>query len=308
MPEPNPAARVTTLIATDFASEGLNLQDADAVVHYDLPWTPLTLEQRIGRVVRLGSEHGVADVCWFAPPHAIDRRLQIEARLAEKAQCQLGVGVPATTLVGKGHQMNVMLEDRERLGRTAVRAESGMHPAFSVVEGPLAAALAIRWAVDGSEIPELIVLHSRPLHLETDYAVAETVLRQLLSAKRVATSPPHELVAEFLEIVRRRLADFDVGPINPAARRLGRMILNEAYIAGGLRDYRRLDILDRLLDRVHAGLTVGGERELAGLLVAQPGHKTLTQCLDKLSPGTRSRPTLQILAALFGDGTARTAN
>jgi hypothetical protein len=172
----------------------------------------------------------------------------------------------------------------------------------------LAAALAIRWAVDGSDIPELIVLRNQPLQLETDYALADTILRRLLSAELSPAAPPNELVAGFLNLVRRRLADFEVGPVNPAARRLGRNIMGEAYIASGLRDYRRLYILDRLLDRVHAGLTVGGERELAGLLAAQSGHKTLTQCLDELPPARRSRPTPQVLAALFGDGTERTAN
>jgi len=307
MPEPHPAARVTTLVATDFASEGLDLQDADGVVHYDLPWTPLTLEQRIGRVVRLGSEHGVADVCWFAPPHPLERRLQIEARLAEKARCQLGIGVPATTLLGKGHVINVMLETRERLGSWAVRAASGTCPAFSVVKGPLAAALAIRWSVDSNDIPELIVLHNQPLQLASDYALADTILRQLLAAKRSPTGPPQELVAGFLKVVRRRLADFDVGPVNPAARQLGRRIMGQAYLAGGLRDCRRLDMLDRLLDRVHAGLTVGGERELARLLAAHSNHNTLNRCLDELPPGRKHRPTLQVLAALFGDGTARAA-
>ncbi len=308
MSEPQAATQVTTLIATDFASEGLDLQDADAVVHYDLPWTPLALEQRVGRVVRLGSEHGVADVWWFAPPYAIDRRLQIEARLAKKARCQLAVGVPETTLVGKAHLINAMLEGRERLGCGAARPESGMHPAFAVVQGPWATAVAIHWVVDGSEIPELVVLHNKPLQLETDYGLADTILRQLLASKRSTVGPPHELVAGLLKVVRRRLADFDVGPVNPAARRLGRRIMGEAYTASALRDYRRLDILDRLLDRVHAGLTVGGERVLTDVLLAQSGHRTLTHCLDQLSPGRRSRPTPQVLAALFGDGTARIAS
>ena len=38
------------LIATDLLSEGLNLQDAARVVHYDLPWSPARLAQRVGRM------------------------------------------------------------------------------------------------------------------------------------------------------------------------------------------------------------------------------------------------------------------
>jgi len=44
------------LLCTDAASEGLNLQAAGAVINYDLPWNPSRVEQRIGRVDRIGQE------------------------------------------------------------------------------------------------------------------------------------------------------------------------------------------------------------------------------------------------------------
>jgi len=42
------------LVATDAASEGLNLQAANVLINYDLPWNPSRLDQRIGRVHRYG--------------------------------------------------------------------------------------------------------------------------------------------------------------------------------------------------------------------------------------------------------------
>lgn len=48
--------RYRVLISTDVLSEGLNLQAANVLINYDLPWTPLKLEQRIGRVWRLGQK------------------------------------------------------------------------------------------------------------------------------------------------------------------------------------------------------------------------------------------------------------
>ncbi len=42
------------VICTDAASEGLNLQAAGAVINYDLPWNPSKVEQRIGRIDRIG--------------------------------------------------------------------------------------------------------------------------------------------------------------------------------------------------------------------------------------------------------------
>ena len=50
------------LLCTPAGSEGLNFQFANNVINYDLPWNPMQVEQRIGRVHRLGQEN---DVCIF---------------------------------------------------------------------------------------------------------------------------------------------------------------------------------------------------------------------------------------------------
>ena len=47
------------LVSTEAGGEGRNLQFARNVINYDLPWNPMRLEQRIGRVHRLGQEHPV---------------------------------------------------------------------------------------------------------------------------------------------------------------------------------------------------------------------------------------------------------
>jgi superfamily II DNA or RNA helicase len=48
---------LAVLICTDAASEGLNLQAAGAVINYDLPWNPSKVEQRIGRIDRIGQKY-----------------------------------------------------------------------------------------------------------------------------------------------------------------------------------------------------------------------------------------------------------
>jgi len=45
------------LVCTDAASEGLNLQAAGALINFDLPWNPSKVEQRIGRIDRIGQRH-----------------------------------------------------------------------------------------------------------------------------------------------------------------------------------------------------------------------------------------------------------
>src|SRR5260370_32494419 len=49
---------VHILIATDAAGEGVNLQCAHLMVNYDLPWNPNRLEQRFGRIHRIGQTQG----------------------------------------------------------------------------------------------------------------------------------------------------------------------------------------------------------------------------------------------------------
>jgi superfamily II DNA or RNA helicase len=48
--------RHRVIVSTEAGSEGVNLQVANVVVNYDLPWNPMIVEQRIGRVQRLASE------------------------------------------------------------------------------------------------------------------------------------------------------------------------------------------------------------------------------------------------------------
>lgn len=53
------AKDVRILISTDTGGEGLNLQFCHVVINYDIPWNPMRLEQRIGRVDRIGQVHPV---------------------------------------------------------------------------------------------------------------------------------------------------------------------------------------------------------------------------------------------------------
>jgi len=53
------AASADTLISTEAGGEGINLQFCHIVVNYDLPWNPMRIEQRIGRIDRIGQKHSV---------------------------------------------------------------------------------------------------------------------------------------------------------------------------------------------------------------------------------------------------------
>jgi superfamily II DNA/RNA helicase len=50
------------MVATDAAGESLNMQFCHIAVNYDLPWNPMAIEQRIGRVDRIGQKSGVVAI------------------------------------------------------------------------------------------------------------------------------------------------------------------------------------------------------------------------------------------------------
>ncbi|MGH7469778.1 MAG: C-terminal helicase domain-containing protein, partial [Longimicrobiales bacterium] len=81
---PGDRLRVDVLIATDVLSEGLNLQDAHTVVSYDIPWNPVTLMQRLGRVDRLASPHARVQLCNFLPDRGLEDWLHLMERVEQK--------------------------------------------------------------------------------------------------------------------------------------------------------------------------------------------------------------------------------
>ena len=90
-------AGTRVLVATDCLSEGINLQEHfNAVVHYDLPWNPNRLEQRIGRVDRYGQEmDSVKDILLHGVNNQMDLVvLEVLLRKNSAIRDALGVSVP----------------------------------------------------------------------------------------------------------------------------------------------------------------------------------------------------------------------
>ena len=58
-------AEADILLCTDAAAEGLNFQFCRALVNYDMPWNPMRVEQRIGRIDRLGQRHANVRIANF---------------------------------------------------------------------------------------------------------------------------------------------------------------------------------------------------------------------------------------------------
>ena len=92
-PKANPEYRfqrgeseLSTLVATDVLAEGLNLQDGNTIINYDLHWNPVRLIQRFGRIDRIGSEHDVIYGFNFLPETGIERNLGLREILSSRIQ------------------------------------------------------------------------------------------------------------------------------------------------------------------------------------------------------------------------------
>lgn len=80
--ETPPGVRV--LVSTDAGAEGVNLQVANVLVNFDLPWNPMVLEQRIGRIQRLASTHAEVVILNLVLAGSVEEKVVL--RLSSKLQ------------------------------------------------------------------------------------------------------------------------------------------------------------------------------------------------------------------------------
>ncbi|WP_308197161.1 DEAD/DEAH box helicase [Achromobacter xylosoxidans] len=86
------------LISTDAGGEGLNLQFCHVIVNFDMPWNPMRIEQRIGRVDRIGQKH-VVRALNFVLEDTVEHRVRqvLEEKLAVIAE-EFGVDKSADVM------------------------------------------------------------------------------------------------------------------------------------------------------------------------------------------------------------------
>lgn len=92
------AGDARVLISTDAGGEGLNLQFCHVIVNFDMPWNPMRIEQRIGRVDRIGQKH-VVRALNFVLEDTVEHRVRqvLEEKLAVIAE-EFGVDKAADVM------------------------------------------------------------------------------------------------------------------------------------------------------------------------------------------------------------------
>ena len=171
------------LIANDAAGEGLNLQTANLMVNYDLPWNPNRLEQRFGRIHRIGQE----EVCFLWNLLAANTRegdvyLALLGKLENQARTLGGQVFDVLGQLFEGQPLRDLLMKAVRYGdRPEVKAE--LHQA---VEG----------AVDANTLRKL--LDARALgHTRMDISEVGRI-RDDMERAEARKLQPHFIQAFFL--------------------------------------------------------------------------------------------------------------
>jgi Helicase conserved C-terminal domain/SNF2-related domain/PLD-like domain len=109
--------RYDLLLTTDVLSEGVNLQQAGRIINYDLPWNPMRLVQRHGRIDRIGSRHREVHLGCFFPSSGLDELLGLEETIQRKiAYAAVSVGIGDVIPGQKAKRIEVVLADnREQI-------------------------------------------------------------------------------------------------------------------------------------------------------------------------------------------------
>ena len=270
-PPPSRALATDLLIATDLLSEGFNLQDAERVVHYDLPWSPARLAQRVGRVDRLGSRHASVSTLTFLPPEPLASALALEERLAAKIRAQVTAAAAQLETTHGAAVESPGLDWCDRLGELARRAGDAAPVgggAWAVVRGECEATVLVARI---GRLAEAIVVEDGVAR--ADPVAATRLLAYAATAEPAAGS--REALRKAVEaaagLVRNRLAAVQdarwrATDRDRLARRLIPWVLSAGRRAARRGDALQLTALDGLVSRLASGMTVGEELLLEDIL------------------------------------------
>ncbi|MBC7286457.1 MAG: helicase [Armatimonadetes bacterium] len=110
--------RYDILICTDVLAEGMNLQQCRHVINFDLPWNPMRIVQRNGRIDRIGSHHKKVYAHCFFPDRRLDELLELEERIQQKMhQAAASIGVESPPVPGAPVGERTFAETREEIER-----------------------------------------------------------------------------------------------------------------------------------------------------------------------------------------------
>jgi len=115
-------AENAVLVMTSVGAEGIDLQFCSTLVNYDLNWNPMVLEQRIGRIDRIGQKKATIKIYNFVVGGSIDARI-VETLGRKLGLVEGSILEPATVLGSSDFHQRSLFTDQE-LDKELRRAES----------------------------------------------------------------------------------------------------------------------------------------------------------------------------------------
>ena len=110
--------RYDLLLSTDVLAEGMNLEDCRNIVNFDLPWNPMRLVQRHGRVDRITTPHEKIYLRTFFPAEELEKLLDLDERIRRKlAQAAASVGVETPPIEHSPQADRSFAESRREMER-----------------------------------------------------------------------------------------------------------------------------------------------------------------------------------------------
>ena len=120
-----PDEQIDILVSTEVLAEGQNLQDCNYVINYDLPWNPMRIVQRIGRVDRLTSKHDTVHSRECFPDEKLDELLTLVGKLMDKiGDINESIGLDADLL---GQEASPKSFKGDTMGRIRALASGDAH-------------------------------------------------------------------------------------------------------------------------------------------------------------------------------------
>ncbi len=116
--KPGDADELDILISTDVLAEGVNLQQARHIINYDMPWNPMRLVQRHGRIDRIGSQHNRVFMRTIFPAERLDALLGLEEKITNKiamAAASIGIVSPISNATSVNRDFTETREEIQKL-------------------------------------------------------------------------------------------------------------------------------------------------------------------------------------------------
>lgn len=145
------------LICTDAASEGLNLQAAGALINFDLPWSPSRVEQRIGRIDRIGQRYPEVKIVNLYLKDSVDD--QVYRALRERCGLFEHFVGPMQPVLAQARRMLMGQEklDLAALASTAAQVQQDAVTVEAYVENPAEAGATPDAAVGRAALEEALL-------------------------------------------------------------------------------------------------------------------------------------------------------